>query len=231
MRAMITAYREDNEDVEFKFHHVFARIENCDKWSETRSLLDKAKVVDPSAPASTASAERPTGTKKAKALRDTEKFHTAITACITDAAAHAAKRTEQAIRMEELAAVRWASVIERQDLKLELLKANVATKKRREDLAILTVDTSGMDDEVKAWYAEQRGIILAERRAPAVAPIATQASAAGAPEAAAPEEAGTPEVEDEDAQEEEAAVPEDEGASPATPMEEEDDADIVHLDA
>jgi hypothetical protein len=42
--------------------------------------------------------------------------------------------------------VRWASVIERQDAKLELIRANVAAKKRREDLSILMVDTAGMDD-------------------------------------------------------------------------------------
>jgi hypothetical protein len=36
MRAMIIAYREDNADVEFKFVHVFAWIETCDKWKEVR---------------------------------------------------------------------------------------------------------------------------------------------------------------------------------------------------
>jgi hypothetical protein len=51
MRAMITAYREDNDDVEFKFIHVFARIEMCDKWSETRLTLSKGKFDPDAAPA------------------------------------------------------------------------------------------------------------------------------------------------------------------------------------
>jgi hypothetical protein len=56
MRAMITAYREDNDDVEFKLIHVFARIEMCDKWSDSHSptgrrcrrrhLISAAKICD-----------------------------------------------------------------------------------------------------------------------------------------------------------------------------------------
>ena len=73
MRAMFTAYREDNEDVEFKFIHVFARIETCEKWTEVRTAL-------------------------AKAARDAtpaiEKLHSSILACIADAATHAAMRAE-----------------------------------------------------------------------------------------------------------------------------------------
>jgi hypothetical protein len=64
--------------------------------------------------------------------------------------------------MEQVAAVRWASVIERQDAKLELIRANVAAKKRREDLSILMVDTAGMDDDVREWWKAQRTAILSE---------------------------------------------------------------------
>jgi hypothetical protein len=61
---------------------------------------------------------------------------------MTDAATHAAKRAEQAALMEVVAAARWALVIERQDIKLNLIKASVVAKKRKEDLAMLLVDTS-----------------------------------------------------------------------------------------
>jgi hypothetical protein len=63
---------------------------------------------------------------------------------MTDAATHAAKRAEQAVLMEVVAAARWALVIERQDIKLNLIKASVVAKKRKEDLAMLLVDTSSM---------------------------------------------------------------------------------------
>jgi hypothetical protein len=53
-----------------------------------------------------------------------------------------------------------------EDIKLYLIKANIIAKKRKEDLAILLVDTSGMDDDVKAWCAAQRTTNLAESRAP-----------------------------------------------------------------
>jgi hypothetical protein len=42
----------------------------------------------------------------------------------------------------------------------------VAAKKRRKDLAILLVNTRGMDNNVKVWCADQRAMILAKRRAP-----------------------------------------------------------------
>jgi hypothetical protein len=80
---MITAYCEDNNDVEFKFIQVFARIETCDKWSETRSALSKGKFDPDAAPALTSDG-RPMGAKRAKALRDAapgiEKLHSSIMA-------------------------------------------------------------------------------------------------------------------------------------------------------
>jgi hypothetical protein len=167
MRAMITAYREDNDGVEFKFVHVFARIETCDKWKEVRTTLAKAAApFDPNDTPTPAAVGRPVGNKKAKAMRDPapaiEKLHSSILACIATAAAHAATRAEQAAKMEEVAPAKWASVMERQDIKLDLIKANIVAKKRKEDLAILLVDTSGMDDDVKAWCAAQRATMLAE---------------------------------------------------------------------
>jgi hypothetical protein len=46
---MIAAYREDNDDVEFKCIHAFAWIETCDKWTEMRAALPKANTTyDPS---------------------------------------------------------------------------------------------------------------------------------------------------------------------------------------
>jgi hypothetical protein len=47
-----------------------------------------------------------------------------------------------------------------------LLKTNVAVKKRKGDLALLTTDTSMMDAEVKAWHKAQCNLILQEMQSP-----------------------------------------------------------------
>jgi hypothetical protein len=64
----------------------------------------------------------------------------------------------------------------------DLIKARVAAKKRKQDLAMLLVDTSGMDNGVKAWCADHRAMILTERRAPpAPQPRSTAAPATSTP--------------------------------------------------
>lgn len=44
-------YRDDTES-DFKFHHMFDKIEKCQKWLDTRVSLTKAKdgVYNPEAP-------------------------------------------------------------------------------------------------------------------------------------------------------------------------------------
>jgi hypothetical protein len=57
-------------------------------------------------------------------------------------------------------------MFEKQEVKTGLLKTNAAAIKRKEDMALLTVDTSSMCDEVKAWHKAQCKLILAEMRPP-----------------------------------------------------------------
>jgi hypothetical protein len=62
-------YHEDNEDVEFKFIHVFKRIKKCNKWAVVRASLGKGKdfAFDPTAPLPATGQGRPEmGKKKAK---------------------------------------------------------------------------------------------------------------------------------------------------------------------
>ena len=40
---MFALYRRDNRDAEFKYLHVYKRIDKCEKWAEVRRTLDKAK--------------------------------------------------------------------------------------------------------------------------------------------------------------------------------------------
>ncbi|KAK1669607.1 hypothetical protein QYE76_057823 [Lolium multiflorum] len=55
---------------------------------------------------------------------------------------------------------------DRQDIKLDLINANIVAKKRKEELALLLADTSTMDDDVKAWCVAQRATILAKSQVP-----------------------------------------------------------------
>jgi hypothetical protein len=69
MLKMFKMYHANNEDVEFKFIHVFKRIKKCDKWATVRASLGKGKDVafDHTAPLSAARKERPEmGNRKAK---------------------------------------------------------------------------------------------------------------------------------------------------------------------
>jgi hypothetical protein len=66
-------YHDDNEDVEFKFIHVFKRIKKCDKWAVVRASLGKGKdfALDPIVPLTAAEQGLPEmGNKKAKQARE-----------------------------------------------------------------------------------------------------------------------------------------------------------------
>ena len=182
---MLAAYRNDNDGVEFKFIHVFSRIEMCDKWTDVRTDLAKNGTYDPNAPLPAASEGRPIGKKKANAKHTKEpmmeRLHTAVEKCIADAAVTAAKKDELHAKREEAAAVRWTMIMEKQDVKLTLLKANVAAKKRAKDLELLMVNTTGMDPEVMAWYAGVRKAILSEVVAPSTPASATPTPAGDSP--------------------------------------------------
>jgi hypothetical protein len=72
-------------------------------------------------------------------------------------------------------------MFEKQEVKIGLLKTNVASIKRKEDMALLTTDTSSMCAEVKVWHKAQCDIILAEMRPPPAS--STTTPAANPPEA------------------------------------------------
>ncbi|CAM0954569.1 unnamed protein product [Alopecurus aequalis] len=164
MVHMFDMYRRDNNDAEFKFLHVFTRIESCEKWKEVRLALAKTKdgVYNPNAPTNPASAGRLEGNKKAKAgAPAAERVQAAIEQCIADAKEQALAKQQMNAEREEKANARWAVLMKKSDIKIELLKTNVAAKKRMTDLAFLQAgDPATMTPQVASWYRAECGKIL-----------------------------------------------------------------------
>jgi hypothetical protein len=102
-----------------------------------------------------------------------ERLQSSIEKCIAGVATYYAAREEKEAAREEKFDARRDKMFEKQGVKIGLLKTNIAAIKRKEDLALLTIDTSSMCAEVKAWHKAQCDMILAELRLP---PPATSAS-------------------------------------------------------
>ncbi|XBJ10026.1 hypothetical protein VPH35_014983 [Triticum aestivum] len=158
---MFALYRQSNRDAEFKYLHVYKRIDKCEKWAEVRRTLDKAKeTYKPDAPTPGASEGRPDGNKGAKkgkhADAATARVQESIEHCLADAQARAVLR-------EEKTAAQWSSLLTNSAIKLDLLRTNVAAKKRNTDLAFLMGGADmrqSTDEKLKAWYMAERGLIL-----------------------------------------------------------------------
>ncbi|CAM0881035.1 unnamed protein product [Alopecurus aequalis] len=167
MVHMFDMYRRDNNYAEFKFLHVFTRIESCEKWKEVHLALAKTKdgVYNPDAPTDPASASRPEGNKKAKAAKAkapaAERVQAAIEQCIADAKDQAIAKQQMNAEREEMINARWAALMKKSDIKIELLETNIASKKRVTDLAFLQAgDPATMTPQVAAWYKAECGKVL-----------------------------------------------------------------------
>ncbi|XBI53787.1 hypothetical protein VPH35_035951 [Triticum aestivum] len=158
---MFALYRQGNNDAEFKYLHVYKRIDMCEKWAEVRRTLDKAKeTYKPDAPTPGASEGRPDGNKGAKkgkhADAATARVQESIEHCLADAQVRAALR-------EEKTEARWLALMSSSAVKLDLLRTNVTAKKRNTDLAFLLGGADMLqsnDEAVKVWYLAERGLIL-----------------------------------------------------------------------
>jgi hypothetical protein len=106
-----------------------------------------------------------------------ERLQSSIEKCIAGVATNNAVRKEKEAAREVKFDAWWAKMFEKQEVKIDLLKTNVAAIKRKVDLTLLTADTSSMCSEVKAWHKAQCDIILAEMRPPPASSTKTPAAA------------------------------------------------------
>jgi hypothetical protein len=108
--------------------------------------------------------------KKAKLARDEapvmERLQSSIDKCIAGVATNNVAGKEKYVAREEKFDTWWAMMFKKQEMKIGLLKTNVVAIKRKEDLALLTADTSSMCDDSKACHKAQCDLILAEMRPP-----------------------------------------------------------------
>ncbi|KAM0882146.1 hypothetical protein ACQ4PT_032516 [Festuca glaucescens] len=180
---MLHAYRDNNEDVGFKYFHVFKRIETCEKWILTRAELYKTKEGGFALTVATPVAVegRPIGNKAAKeewaAALAVEWLQSSIEKCITHAAVREANKANVVAAREEKADARWSTMVENQEVNIGLVKDNVTTKKQEKYLSFLMASTSTMDVETRAWYNKQRAMIFHEKAAPPATATSTTPTA------------------------------------------------------
>jgi hypothetical protein len=152
----------DDTGMQFKFLNVYARIEKCEKWAETRKTLSKSKTeqYNPDAPAAGSADGRPElGQKKLKDLKKmghpAERMQASFDKCWADARTHAAGRDDKFDG-------RWREMLANQGVRIALLKTTAAAKKRNTDLAFLMGggNMELMDEETRNWYQGHRSDIL-----------------------------------------------------------------------
>jgi hypothetical protein len=161
MRRAFDMYIDDTGGQTFKYLNVFACIENCEKWADVRRNLAKNKdeQYNPDAPTPAASAGHPElGQKKLKELKKAghlaERLQASFDKCWADVRPHATGRDNKYD-------ARWKEMLANQGVRIALLKATSAVKKRNTDLAFLIGgNDAAMDEETRAWYDAHRQDIL-----------------------------------------------------------------------
>jgi methionine salvage enolase-phosphatase E1 len=73
-----------------------------------------------------------------------ERLQSSIEKCIAGVVTNYAVREEKEAARKVKFDTRWNKMFEKQEVKIDLLKTNVAAIRRKEDLALLTANTSSM---------------------------------------------------------------------------------------
>ena len=107
--------------------------------------------------------------------------------CLADAQARAVLR-------EEKTEARWSSLMKNNAIKLDLLRTNVAAKKRNTDMAFLMGGADMLqsnDEQLRAWYMAERGLILNQMQTATPTTPTTQAPAPTTTRTPSPNDAST----------------------------------------
>jgi hypothetical protein len=166
----LNLYKAENEDKDFTMMHCFQKIEGCKKWDQVRHTLNDGKTGEegplPTAPAAV---RRPTGTKKAKAVRNADSsvagFEVPVNLFVDSMNANTKELYDRSdARWKEIKeAQREMLALERERVQAAKLEAEAISVKAKndaksfeltkmvEEAKILSVPLEGMDPLTKSW--------------------------------------------------------------------------------
>ena len=179
-------YAARNGGTQFAFIHCYTKLKRSPKWRQARLRLGtNADGTDDLAAPLATSAGRPIGNKRAKdalgAAACADKTAASIDKNIAGVSTSMATRAEKSDE-------RWKTIFQKQDEKIAVDKEIAVVNKRKEDLKILTANTTGYDAATLEAHNYFRDIILqeiADRRAADIAAAQSLAAEEAAAEAAA----------------------------------------------
>ena len=154
----LVLYKSINKEKDFKLMHCYKLLQSCEKWKAHRRTLNKNGRADLNADPQN-SKGRPIGNKKAKAAlaaaAKTDRVQSSIDKVLADVCSNSSLRREENN-------ARWATLMQKADVKINLEQKKAAVKKRSQDFMILTADVSNLDPLARAAHNMYRAAILQE---------------------------------------------------------------------
>ena len=154
----LVLYKSINKEKDLKLMHCYKLLQNCEKWKAHRRILNRNGRADLNVDPQNSDG-RPTGNKKAKAAlaaaEKTDRVQSSIDKVLADICSNSSLRREENN-------TRWATLMQKADVKIDIEQKRAAVKKRSQDFMILTVDVSNLDSLARAAHNMYRVVILRE---------------------------------------------------------------------